>query len=749
MTRVARSWQIVALLAVCCTVTSAQEPTDPAAALAPPPEPSPLLTEPKTPEEMFAASSLLVDLARFDLAKIYLEQFLAADPADDVYLALREKFGTGEFLRLSRIKTLNPAARTILQRLNQISRMQAADAAFVVSLVARLFGSPTERDLAILELRNAGPPAVPEVLHQLAVRDDAKDRDALVMALVGMDKQVVPVLIGALQSPESSVRTGAIEALQLLKANEATPFLWSLGYSPNSEPGTATAARRALAFLTTGRADRTERLSSSLAVEELRARAWGLYTEQYSLADVLADQPTDAITVWRWDSATERVQPSEVRVQDAGLDLATRLSREALTISPERADLQRLHLGTLLASEVQRTGWDQPMSIAGDAPWQAAVSAGEPILLDVLKDALAWGRNDTAWAALQALNQIASREVLRNSLGSPSPVLAALNSPDPRVQFAAAIVVLRAEPRTVFPSASRVTAILRRALTDPGQARALVIDADKDRGTTVGGFLSEQGYDPVVAVTGRDGFRLAAETAGIELVVIQANVIRWDLTQTVANFRADSRTAFLPLVIYGPEETRSLTHRLVTRNQPATFAADSAAAAAFWEQVQPFVKRFRSPAISGQQRAEFKSLAAYWLATIANGPMSPLFDVTSAETELLPLVEDPDVAANVLSALASIPTAKVQSRLADFALNTRLPKAVRLQATNQLSAHITRYGLVLTADEVDALAQLWGSTNDVELQAALAAVMGTLRPSAGLIGERLRRVTIPARSIAP
>lgn len=747
MARVARWWLVLALLAVCAaSVARTQEPpglpaTDP--------EPSPLLGEPKTPKELFSASVLLVELGRFDLAKAYLDQFLAADPSEDQYLALREKFGTGEFLRLARVKELNPAARTILERLNEISRKQAEDPVFVDRLVERLFGRPTERDLAVIELRNAGAAAVPEMLHQLAVRQEAKDRDVLVMALVGMGKQVVPVLIGALQSPDANVRTGAIEALQLLDAIESVPFLWSLGFSPNSEPGTAMAARRALADLKFGRADRTERLSSSQAVEELRARAWQLYTEQYSLADVHDDQPSNAITLWRWDPETERVRSYSVDVHYAGLELATRLSREALVISPDRADLQRLHLGTLLASEVHRSGWDRPPSPAGDAPWQAAVSAGEPILLDVLRDALAWGRNDTAWAALQALNQIASREVLRNPVGNPSPVLSALNSPDPRVQFAAAIVVLRAEPRSVFPSASRVTAILRRALTDPGQTRALVIDTDKDRGTTVGGFLSEQGYDPITAATGRDGFRIAAETAGVELVVIQANVAQWNLTQTVANFRADSRTAFLPLVIYGPEETRALTQRLVQRSQPATFAADSAAAAAFWEQVRPFLQRFRTPPISGQQRAEFKGLAAYWLAVIANGPMAPLFDVASAEKELLPLVDDPDVAANVLAALSSIPTANVQSRLAEYALSSRLPKAVRLQAATQLAAHITRFGLVLSSEDVVALSQLWESTNDVDLQSALAGVMGTLKPSAGLIGERLRRVTIPSRTATP
>uniref|UniRef100_A0A7C4LJC9 HEAT repeat domain-containing protein n=1 Tax=Schlesneria paludicola TaxID=360056 RepID=A0A7C4LJC9_9PLAN len=748
MIRAAQLW----LLAICltcawCALADAQD--GPAANAAAEPEPSPLLSEPQTPEQMFAAAVLLVDLARFDLAKIYLTQLVQSDPSDELLLRLRDQHGTGEFLRLSRVKELNPPARTLLDKLDAASRRQAQDPVFVERLVAQLFTTPVRRELAIRELRNAGPVVVPEMLRLMTLRENPADQDTIVLALVGMGRQVVPVLLGAMQSPVASIRNGAIEALRLLKAAEAVPFLWSLGFSPGSDPGTAHAARRALASITLGNPGLMGGLSASRAVDELRSHAWGLYTRQLSLADPAADGQQDTLTIWRWDSTTGRLRPEEVRREQAELELATQLSREALLISPDRSDLQRLHLGTLLATEIQRRGWEQPLSPAADGILQAAISSGESLLLDVLRDALQWKRTDAAWAALQALNQIASREVLQSGTGDVSPVLDALNYPDPRVQFAAAIVTLRAEPRASFPSASRVLAILRRALTDPGRARALVIDSDQDRATTLGGYLFEQGYDPVTATTGREGFTLAAENTGIELVVIHANVVRWDLTQTVANFRADARTAFLPLVIYGPDEARPKTQRLIARNQPAMFAGDSPAAAAFWEQVLPFVRNFRTPPMSGQQRAEFKALAADWLATIANGRMAELFDVRTAEAELLALIEEVEIVEDVLSTLVAIPSRNVQTRLAEFTINSRLPRDTRLLAANHLAAHINRFGLVLSADDVQSLKELWTSTSDVELQVALAGILGALKPSAGLIGERLRRVNIPAGSAAP
>jgi hypothetical protein len=87
----------------------------------------------------------------------------------------------------------------------------------------------------------------------------------------------------------------------------------------------------------------------------------------------------------------------------------------------------------------------------------------------------------------------------------------------------------------------------------------------------------------------------------------------------------------------------------------------------------------------------------------------------------------------------------VQSRLAEFTLNARLPRVTRIQSANQLTAHITRFGLVLSGDEVRDLTQLWQTTTDEELQTALAGLMGTFRPSSGLIGERLQRVVRPVR----
>ena len=112
----------------------------------------------------------------------------------------------------------------------------------------------------------------------------------------------------------------------------------------------------------------------------------------------------------------------------------------------------------------------------------------------------------------------------------------------------------------------------------------------------------DQGYDAVVIPTGREGFDRAASTAGVEVVLVHANCIRWDLTQTLANLRADARTAAIPIVVYGAEETRAAIARLLTRSKPALFIAESNTSSDFHRQFTPFVRATKSPPLSVRER---------------------------------------------------------------------------------------------------------------------------------------------------
>src|SRR5262245_23555530 len=65
--------------------------------------PSPLVADPKTPEELLEATLMMVDIARPDLAKLYLDKLISQNPDDDTILALRDQFGAAALLRLTNV----------------------------------------------------------------------------------------------------------------------------------------------------------------------------------------------------------------------------------------------------------------------------------------------------------------------------------------------------------------------------------------------------------------------------------------------------------------------------------------------------------------------------------------------------------------------------------------------------------------------------------------------------------------------
>lgn len=739
MTRLVRSLWAVCACAACWQAAPlfAQPDADMSKVVLPAGvEPSPILEEPKTTGELFDAVVLLVDLARLDIAPVYFQAFIDANPSDADLMALRDEYGTGEFLRLTKVPQLEALAKPLMVRLNQISKSQSQDPGYVDSQLQRLTGPATDREKATQELRNLGANAVPQMLKQLAVSEDGSLRDAIAIALSRMGQPVIAPLVAALDAPNDRVRQGSIEALMILKSEEAIPRLWPLTFSADYDAGIRELAARAVAKIRFGNADRTRDLSKVVAIHELQQRSEALLRRDLVLVPEVEGQP---IVVWNWDSEQNTVVATEKTPDVASLDEALRLSRDAFRLNPEQTELQTWYLTALLASEVQKAGWDTMLTADTNAAMQVAVSTGITPLQDVLQQGLSLGRTDVVWAALQGLSALAAPELLRPAAsGKPSPVLSALNYPDDRVQFAAASVVLRTNPQGDFRGASRVTEILRRALTDPGQVRAMVINPNREESTMLATYLASEGYDPLQAFTGKDGFTKTSELAGIDLVVIHANIADWALTQTLANFRADARTAHLPIVVYGPEDVRDATARLVKRTGNAIFAGESPAAESFWWQVRPFLEGRRTPPISAQQRADFRSIATFWLASLSSGSGSRSFDLTTAEAELLTLITDPELSPNALTALGQIGTPEVQTRLATWAFNEQASVELRRGAAAKLVEHIHHFGLVLSPATAETLQQQLAAPQPPELQGAYAAVRGCLKPSPQVVGERLR-----------
>ena len=708
---------------------------------------SPLLVEPKTPTEFFDAAVLTDRLYRPALTKRYLEKLLQSNPSDDVLLDMRAKYGPAVFLHLAGEPALKPAGPQLLERVMAALRKHEEDPAFLDSLIQGLQGGPGDRDTAIQMLTNLGPAAVPRILKHLGAPKPNEEPGVLVQGLVQMGAQVVPVLCGSLESRNDSVRNGAIQALGLLQSKAAIPHLLEPAFDNSQPAGIRSAARTALARILGIPTEKGDGVSSFGAVAELKKMA------RDGLANRLAWPTTEGKTdLWTWNEESPSVVRNRVSPVTASLYTGLRFARQAIAMAPEDREAQVLFLALDFAwdangpKEIGADGIATPAPDGPGTPHNLALTAGPDVASDTLALGLALGNPAVSIGALHALAAVGAREEVYGTRRSRSPLLAALNDPHPEVQYAAAVAILRSNPETRFRGAQRVVEVLARAISGSPSPFAIVIDANRERGNEMAGLFTQIGFEAVPAATGREGFEMAVQRTNVVLVAVQANAIRWPLSQTVANLRADARSAQIPIVIYGPESVRTEIKGLLAHYPQVEYMSDSMTSQNVELQMGGVLKRALALAVPPANRAERIIDATSWLASIANGNRTKVFNLDYAEPALMVISTDRSVYANALAALAAIPTAAVQRHFEQLSVSERLDAVIREAAARHLATHIQRHGLLLSAAQVAELEAAWRSAQTPELATSLAAVVGSLKPNAKRVGSRFQRVAVPAPS---
>ena len=701
-------------------------------------EESPLFIEPETPEAAFEAARLMIRLGRPELSRRYLKQFLDANPNEATLLQLREKFGPGVFLNLDNNKELRPQSTELLDRVNEVFRKHANDPKRVDRLIDDLSASSQKRAEATTALRNAGPNVVPRMIQRLAASKN-DERDNLMVALVKMGPQAVPPLIGALDADNDDLRSAVIEVLGHIDSELSVPHLWYPGFGDNQPAGVQSAAQRTLQRLL--EVPRISDITDFEASAKLRQTARQHLRGEYPWPSYTEDT---TITIWSWDAQQNTVIPIPMAPTAASLYEGSRLARDAVRLSPRNRDAQGLYLALALGSEAYRTGPGQPLPSGRGTVANTALAAGMDALNEALHAALNAGNAIAAEAIVPLLGQLSSRNDLATSNG-PSPLIDALYSPDRRVRFAAVETILGLDPRAPFEHSTRVVEILTQSLQDDGTKAAIVIDPNEARAIDMAGRFSEIGFSggPFTAATGQQGFRIATNRNDVELVVVNANVSRWPLSQMVANFRADPRTELLPIVIYGPERVEPNVQYLIQHYPRVKFIVEPASTDFLELQIRPFLNATAGRPLSADERSRFAGAATYWLADIADRRRTNVFPIESAESALSDAIEDPELSRNAIAAISSIGTELAQTRLQNVAVGANYQAETRVSAARQLAFHIQRHGLLLRPAQIVEIKDALAAAQEPQMVTALTTVMGSLRPDAVRSGQRLGNLTPP------
>ena len=634
------------------------------------PGPELFAKEPHTPLELWDAIDYLLRTNQATKALPYIDRFMKSKPDDATLISIRNRYGPGSVLRLSDDVVTRPFAQPMAEAMVIAAHNYATKPERVTQLIGDLTKTPEVQDYAVRHLREAGPLAIPFLVQVLSQPDLSADKRRMIVHNMGrLDYSVIPPLVAVLDCPDPTLAADAATALGKIGRRDAIPFLTFPATFPNIPPSVRTAAQTAIAQIT----DRPFSIQQDNSTQILIDAAWRYHQHK-------VDFSNDPVTVWAWDNNRQVVTGRQASRSEAEGLLGLQLAQQALRLDPGNHEAQVVHLSLTLEKALERVGLNS-FPTKDPATFDTVKASGASVLSDVLKTAIADRKAELAAVAATALGQAINQNALV-ATAQPHPLVDALYAPSRHAQFAAARALVDLAPTRTFPGSSRVVPTLARFMMNQALSRAVVIDSNPTRGSQLAGFLIRLGYDAELELSGASGFRAAAESADVELILISFDLFQsgWALNDTLANLASDARTAAIPVRIYGPLDVQ-YRHPNLERNYPGIkFFVQPVNADLLLQQLKEL------PGLSSNaMHIDYAHEAAKLLARIATGRKGPFIaDLPAVEPALALALRDAHTAADAAKALREVSDPDAQRSLAD--IRARLLENTRYSQTKCFGA---------------------------------------------------------------
>ncbi len=728
----------------------------------------PYLKTPETPREFWVAVHYDLETGKHkqaaEMLKSFYEKFIALGEReqDDLLLSFYDEgvttagnatyLGVSSFLRLGNVPELRkvtarpagadkelPVADILVARVSKLVGDRLGDAKRIDFFIRNLIKSPEERAYAINQLKQSGARAVPAILNALRDNARASEHQAILNALVKMNRDVVPPLLGGLEANDAHLRALIIDVLVLRGDKRAVPYLWYLyGREDQPEAIRSQATNALAAFLgkqpkefysiTAGERDAREKLTQ----EATRFH-------QHQAAIPAGEQPM----LWRWDEQAGLVGRPANQSQFEEY-YGAQMAKLALRLDPAYRPAQIVLLSILLDKAMERGGPEQPLAKT-DPGLQQLLAATDPKLLEsVLDRALREGRTSVALGAARALALTNQGQLIPDQKTGLPPLARALRYPDRRVQLAAAEAILRVPSAQAPAMSSRVVEVLRRAVAGNGSAKALIGMANSVEAQKLSGMLRQWNYEPVVVANGQELIRAAGEAADLEVIFIEPRLPDPGLNHLLAHLAASADTAGVPLVILTPKDQEAAARSLAEPYARVLVVSPPPASAEMLKAVvEPFLKGGASKPLSAEERTAQAKTALEWLGRIARGELGERagYDLRPAEPAFYGALSRDDLAVESAGVLAQRPGRQPQEALANLVLDDRRPSPVRAEAARQLRRHLQRFGNQLKMEQVAALVKTSAGVEDAELKAEAARVAAGLQRDHAAAGRLLQDYT--------
>jgi CheY-like chemotaxis protein len=530
-----------------------------------------------TPVEQYAKFRDTMNEGKFDIAGIYLDQFLKMDPPDSDLLKLQEKYGSTVFQQLRTVPRYSddPANEKVIranvEKLN--ARAEAAakkvlnDPARVEKYVRNLGATYEEKVFAQQELKRTGEFAVPYLVQALQQNPGPALYAGVLETIPVLDAPSMSGWVAALEQLDTDRQFGVLTALGARRdvfalitdaQTDFGPQLWRIA---SRDPKDVPPNLRALALTLLNRLYPGTKPDDKRPEAELLAHAQRFYNRRAKYSGTKTN-PDGTATVPLWTATTEGKvlklsKISDVPVGKAEEYYGLKYARWALESKPDYEPARALIL-SLAAERATERAQFAPLATAEPVVYKLLSGAPSETLNDLMHRGLNEKRTSLVLAMTQLLGDRADRAAATPPAGTgnkPSLLVRALAYPDHSVQFAAATALLRS-PVPVPPAARQnVVDVLRRALAaDPGapaeaKGTALLADPVKFRADNTAAHLRGLGFNVEQYTSGRELMKRIARASDFDVVVLDRHTANPELIDTVAALQSDPRAAARPLFV--------------------------------------------------------------------------------------------------------------------------------------------------------------------------------------------------------
>lgn len=639
-------------------------------------------------------------IAKPDLAAAYGQRVLGASITDsELAVLVEESKGFQErfqqaLSKAHQVPELEAIAAELDRRVSDGRLDLARDPDRIDGAITMLTGTQRQKLMAREMLSAAGEYAVPRLLRVITDGRDERLRMAAGSMLVMIGRQAVVPLSEALSSLDARNQVYICRLLGEIGLPTAVPYLMQLALDNQAADDTREAASRAARAIGAFDGD------LSMLFERLGED----YFDEHESLIAFPYEATN--NVWFYDAfggLEATPVPTEIFCEVQALRAAGR----AIDLDPGNTEALTLFVAANLKRENELVpGSVDPLY--GENKYTPAFYAtvfGTRVCLDVLGIGL--DRLDTPLIrdAIKALSQTTGGANLFSTGSARQPLLEALQYPDRRVQYEAALTLGQALPTQRFPGDVTVVPLLASAVRTGDESYAVVIASNEEDARVAASRLVNLSFTVIASASDLGAADMAmAGAAGVDLVLVQ--MAGADATEEVVKgLEYLAKTSAAPVIVVAAIEDMLQLKQAFRSNIRVKLSRARVTDAQFAEAVDEVMLR----AAGGRMtEAEAEAYAIDAIMTLRDIAISgnTAYAIADAESALIQALASRQgaIRLNVADILALIDSDRAQRTLFDAALAATGDEQIEL--LDRVADSVKRYGNHAEQRHIDALIEL-------------------------------------------